>query len=265
MDIKVPTMAEMAANGQKPDVLFWVGCSGSFDQRAQRITRAFVKILNHLNIKYAVLGTEESCTGDPAKRAGNEFVYQMLAMQNIEVMNNYGVQEIVTTCPHCFNILKNEYPALGGKYRVRHHAQFLQELIDQGKIKLTDATTFKGKRITYHDSCYLGRANEIYEAPRKVLELLDAELVEMKSCKTKGLCCGAGGAQMFKEEEHGKLRINEARTLEALEVSPDIVASACPFCNTMLTDGVKGKDMQVSVKVFDIAELIAQGQGLDGF
>jgi heterodisulfide reductase subunit D len=264
MDIKVPTMAEMAASGQKPDVLFWVGCAGSFDQRAQKVTRSFVKILDHLKIKYAVLGTEESCTGDPAKRAGNEFVYQMLAMQNIEVMNNYGVQEIVTTCPQCFNILKNEYPALGGKYRVRHHSQFLQDLIDQGKIKLTDANVFKGKRITYHDSCYLGRANEVYEAPRKVLELLDAELVEMKSCKTKGLCCGAGGAQMFKEEEHGKLRINQARTDEAIEINPDIVAAACPFCNTMLTDGVKGKDMQATIKVFDIAELLAQGQGLEG-
>ncbi|MCW3126088.1 MAG: (Fe-S)-binding protein [Bacteroidetes bacterium] len=264
MEIKVPTMAEMAASGQKPDVLFWVGCSGSFDQRAQKITRSFVKILNHLGIKYAVLGTEESCTGDPAKRAGNEFVYQMLAMQNIEVMNGYGVQEIVTTCPHCFNILKNEYPALGGKYRVRHHAQYLQELIDQGKIKLTDANSFKGKRITYHDSCYLGRANEIYEAPRKVLELLDAELVEMKSCKTKGLCCGAGGAQMFKEEEKGFIRINDARINEAVDVSPDIVASACPFCNTMLTDGVKGKNLQATVKVFDIAELLAAGQGLEG-
>jgi heterodisulfide reductase subunit D len=208
-----------------------------------------------------VLGTEESCTGDPAKRAGNEFVYQMLAMQNIEVMNGYGVQEIVTTCPHCFNILKNEYPALGGKYRVRHHSQFLQELIDQGKIKLTDATSFRGKRITYHDSCYLGRANEVYEAPRKVLESLDADLVEMKSCKTKGLCCGAGGAQMFKEEEKGTIRINETRINEAIDVSPEIVAAACPFCNTMLTDGVKAKG--VAIKVFDIAELLAAGQGLE--
>ena len=264
MELEVKTMAEYAANGQKPDVLFWVGCAGSFDQRAQKVTRSFVKILNHLGVKFAVLGTEESCTGDPAKRAGNEFVYQMLAMQNIEVMNGYGVQEIVTTCPHCFNILKNEYPALGGKYRVRHHSQFLQDLIDQGKIKLSDATSFKGKRITYHDSCYLGRANEVYEAPRKVLELLDAELVEMKSCKTKGLCCGAGGAQMFKEEEHGTQRINQARTDEALDVSPEIIAAACPFCNTMLTDGVKGKDRQATVKVFDIAELLAAGQGLEG-
>ena len=262
MEIKVPTMAEMAANGQKPDVLFWVGCAGSFDQRAQKVTRSFVKILNHLGIKFAVLGTEESCTGDPAKRAGNEFVYQMLALQNIDVMNGYGVQNIVTTCPHCFNILKNEYPSLGGKYKVKHHTQFLQELIDLGKIKITEGGSFKGKTITYHDSCYLGRANEIYEAPRKVLEQLDAELVEMKSCKTRGLCCGAGGAQMFKEEEHGKLRINQARAEEALETSANIVAVGCPFCSTMITDGVKGKN-RLDVKVFDIAELLAAGQGLE--
>lgn len=260
--MEVKTMADYAANGDKPDVLFWVGCAGSFDQRAQKVTRSFVKILNHLGIKFAVLGTEESCTGDPAKRAGNEFVYQMLALQNIEVMNGYGVQNVVTTCPHCFNILKNEYPALGGKYKVKHHTQFLQELIDQGKIKITEGASFKGKTITYHDSCYLGRANEIYEAPRKVLEQLDAELVEMKSCKTRGLCCGAGGAQMFKEEEHGTIRINQARTEEALESKANIVAAACPFCNTMLTDGVKGAN-RPDVKVFDIAELLAAGQGLE--
>jgi heterodisulfide reductase subunit D len=262
MEINVPTMAAMAANGDKPDVLFWVGCASSFDQRAQRVTRSFVKILNHIGIKFAVLGTEESCTGDPAKRAGNEFVYQMLALQNIDVMNGYGVQNIVTTCPHCFNILKNEYPSLGGKYKVKHHTQFLQELIDQGRIKITEGGSFKGKTITYHDSCYLGRANEVYEAPRKVLEHLDAELVEMKSCKTRGLCCGAGGAQMFKEEEKGTMRINEARVTEALETHADIVASACPFCSTMLTDGIKGKN-RPDVRVFDIAELLAAGQGLE--
>jgi len=260
--MEVKTMAEYAANDQKPDVLFWVGCAGSFDQRAQKVTRAFVKILNHLGIKFAVLGTEESCTGDPAKRAGNEFVYQMLALQNIEVMNGYGVQNIVTTCPHCFNILKNEYPSLGGKYKVKHHTQFLQELIDQGKIKITEGGSFKGKTITYHDSCYLGRANEVYEAPRKVLEQLDAELVEMKSCKTRGLCCGAGGAQMFKEEEHGRIRISQARAEEALDTSANIVAVACPFCSTMITDGVKAKN-RLDVKVFDIAELLAAGQGLE--
>ena len=260
--MEVKTMADYAANGDKPDVLFWVGCAGSFDQRAQKVTRSFVKILNHLSIKFAVLGTEESCTGDPAKRAGNEFVYQMLALQNIEVMNGYGVQNIVTTCPHCFNILKNEYPSLGGKYKVKHHTQFLQELIDQGKIKITEGGSFKGKTITYHDSCYLGRANEVYEAPRKVLEQLDAELVEMKSCKTRGLCCGAGGAQMFKEDEKGTMRINEARAMEVVESGAEIVAAACPFCSTMLSDGMKVRN-RPDVKVFDIAELLAAGQGLE--
>lgn len=261
--LSVKTMAEYAANGETPEVLFWVGCAGSFDQRAQKVTRAFVKILQHLNIRFAVLGSEESCTGDPAKRAGNEFVFQMLALQNIEVMNAYGVKKIVTTCPHCFNILKNEYPSLGGSYEVIHHATFLQKLIDEGRIKITDAEAFKGKKITYHDSCYLGRANEIYEAPRKVLEELDAELVEMKSCRTKGLCCGAGGAQMFKEDEPGSKRINIARTEEAIETNADIVAAACPFCNTMMTDGVKSFEKQDKVRVYDIAELLAAGQGLE--
>ncbi len=263
MELNVKTMAEYASSGESPEILFWVGCAGSFDQRAQKVTRAFVKILNHLNIKFAVLGTEETCTGDPAKRAGNEFVFQMLALQNIEVLNNYQIKKIVTTCPHCFNILRNEYPSLGGNYEVIHHSSFLQILIDEGKIKLNDTNVFKGKRITYHDSCYLGRANEIYEAPRKVLEELDAELVEMKSCRTKGLCCGAGGSQMFKEDEKGGKRINIARTEEALASGVQVVAAACPFCNTMLTDGVKSKDKQDTVKVFDIAELLAAGQGLE--
>ena len=261
-ELNVPTMADMAASGQTPEVLFWVGCAGSFDQRAQKVTRSFVKILNHLNIKFAVLGKEESCTGDPAKRAVNEFVFQMLALQNIEVLNGYGVKKIVTTCPHCFNILKNEYPSLGGNYEVLHHSTFLQQLIDEGKIKITDTNVFKGKKITYHDSCYLGRANEVYEAPRSIIEELDAELIEMKSCRTKGLCCGAGGGQMFKEDEKGTKRINIERAEQALETNAQIVASVCPFCNTMLTDGVKAKD-KLQVKVFDIAELLAAGQGLE--
>ncbi len=263
MSLQVPTMADMAASGETPEVLFWVGCAGSFDQRAQKVTRSFVKILQHIGIRFAVLGTEESCTGDPAKRAGNEFLFQMLALQNIEVMNGYGIKKVVTACPHCFNILKNEYPALGGKYQVIHHASYLQQLISEGRIKLKEGGSFKGKKITYHDSCYLGRANDIYEAPRQLLEALDAELVEMKSCKTKGLCCGAGGAQMFKEEEHGTRRINIARTEEALETGAQIVAAACPFCNTMLTDGVKTANKQDHVKVFDIAELLAAGEGLE--
>src|SRR6187549_1971314 len=255
--MKIETFADYAARNETPEILFWVGCMGSFDERAQKITRAVAKILNHCNIKFAVLGTEESCNGDPAKRAGNEFLFQMQALTNIQVMNGYGVKHIVTACPHCFNILKNEYPALGGNYDVIHHTIFLQQLIDEGKIKLKDGGAFKGKKITYHDSCYLGRANNIYEAPRKVLEVFDAELVEMKRCKTNGLCCGAGGAQMFKEEEKGTIRINSERSNEAIGTGANIIAAACPFCNTMLTDGVKNAEKEDSVKVMDIAELVA--------
>ena len=254
----VRTYAEFQANNETPEILFWVGCAGSFDARAQKVTKAFVEILNHVGTKFAILGKEEGCTGDPARRAGNEFLFQMMAYNNIQLMNMYGVQKIVTTCPHCFNTLKNEYPVLGGVYDVIHHTTFLQELIEQGKIKFTDSNEWKGKTITYHDSCYLGRANEIYEAPRKVLESLDMELREMKRCKSKGLCCGAGGAQMFKEEEKGERRINTERADEAIETKSDFVASACPFCNTMLTDGIKNRDEEVAVEVLDIAEIIAK-------
>jgi len=257
LSMNVPTMAEMVMNGESPEILFWVGCSGSFDQRAQKITRAFATILNKVGIKYAILGKEETCNGDPARRAGNEFLFQMMAYNNIQVLNNYNIKKIVTICPHCFNILKNEYPELGGNYEVMHHTTFLQQLIDEGKIKMKEDGSFKGKRITYHDSCYLGRANNIYEAPRKVLEILDAELVEMKRCCSNGLCCGAGGAQMFKEEEPGDKRINIERTDEALSLQPNVIAAACPFCNTMLTDGVKNREKEDEVKVLDVAELIA--------
>ena len=253
----VPVIADLAAKGEVPEVLFWVGCSGSFDQRAQKITRAFVTILQNLNISFAVLGREEMCTGDPARRAGNEFIFQMMAYQNIQTLNNYGIKKIVTACPHCFNIFKNEYPELGGYYDVIHHTTFLQQLIDEGKIKMKEDGEFRGKRITYHDSCYLGRANGIYEAPRKILEQLDAELVEMKRCRSKGLCCGAGGAQMFKEEEPGKKRVSTERTEEALSTGAKIIAAACPFCNTMLTDGVKAAEKEEEVKVLDLAEIIA--------
>jgi len=257
LSMNVPTMAEMVMNGESPEILFWVGCSGSFDQRAQKITRAFATILNKVGIKYAILGKEETCNGDPARRAGNEFLFQMMAYNNIQVLNNYNIKKIVTICPHCFNILKNEYPELGGNYEVMHHTTFLQQLIDEGKIKMKEEGSFKGMRITYHDSCYLGRANNIYEAPRKVLEILDAELVEMKRCRSNGLCCGAGGAQMFKEEEPGDKRINIERTDEALSLQPNVIAAACPFCNTMLTDGVKNREKEDEVKVLDVAELIA--------
>ncbi|MFT7588400.1 MAG: heterodisulfide reductase subunit D [Limisphaerales bacterium] len=258
---KVRTMAEMAGAGENPEVLFWVGCAGSFDQRAQKITGALVRILNSVGVKFAILGQEEVCTGDPARRAGNEFLFQMMAMQNITTLEAYGVKKIVTACPHCFNVLKNEYPELGGTYEVIHHTQLLQGLIDQGKLKV-DGGEFKGKRITFHDSCYLGRANDVYEAPRKVLEALDAELFEMRSCKSRGLCCGAGGAQMFKEEEEGTSTVNTERTVQALEVKPDVVAVGCPFCMTMLSDGVKMADKQDEVSVYDVAELIAKANHL---
>ncbi len=255
--MKIPSMAELMASGESPEILFWVGCAGSFDQRAQKITKAFATILDKVGIKFAILGKEEMCTGDPARRSGNEFLFQMMAYNNIQVLNGYGIKKIVTTCPHCYNTLKNEYPPLGGTYDVIHHTTLLQQLIDEGKIKLKEGGSFKGQKITYHDSCYLGRANGIYEAPRKVLEALDAELVEMKRCRSNGLCCGAGGAQMFKEEEKGETRVNWERTNEAIATGANVIAAACPFCNTMMTDGVKVAEKEDAVKVLDIAELIA--------
>jgi len=260
-ELKVPTMAELFAAGQQPEVLFWVGCAGSFDDRAKKITKAFVKILNKAQVSFAVLGTEESCTGDPAKRAGNEFLFQMQAVTNIEVLNAYEVKKVVTACPHCFNTLKNEYPGLGGNYDVVHHTQFLKQLLDEGRITM-EGGAFKGKRITFHDPCYLGRANGVYEAPRDLIRKLDAELVEMKSCKSRGLCCGAGGAQMFKEAEKGDGEVNILRTEQALETRPEIIAAGCPFCNTMMTDGVKNKEKEASIAVLDIAELIATAEEL---
>lgn len=250
-------MSQWAAEGQVPEVLFWVGCAGSFDQRAQKVTRAFAEILDTTGITYGILGAEETCTGDPARRAGNEFLFQMMAFQNIQVLNGYGIKKIVTTCPHCFNTLRNEYPELGGNYEVIHHTTLLQQLIDEGKLQLKEGGAFKGKKITFHDSCYLGRANNIYEAPRKVLEALDSELVEMKRCRSNGLCCGAGGAQMFKEEEKGTNRVNWERTAEALETGASVIAAACPFCNTMMTDGVKNKEKEQEVQVLDVAEIVA--------
>lgn len=261
--MNVPTVADLAAKGESPEILFWVGCAGSYDDRYKRVTKAFVKILNAVNIKFAVLGTEESCTGDPARRAGNEFLFQMQAMSNIQVLNGYGIKKIVTACPHCFNTIKNEYAELGGNYEVIHHSAFLQQLINEGKIKLEGGGSFKGKRITYHDSCFLGRANNIYEAPRAVLESLDADLVEMKRCRTTGLCCGAGGAQMFKDAEKGKKEINIERTEEALATGASTIAVACPFCMTMMSDGVKNKERESDVKVKDLAELIAEAKGLN--
>ncbi|SNR49174.1 Cysteine-rich domain-containing protein [Hymenobacter mucosus] len=288
--VSVPMMADLAARGETPEVLFWVGCAGAFDDRYKRVTRAFVRILEHVGVNYAVLGMEETCTGDPAKRAGNEFLFQMQAMQNITTLNGYGIKKVVTACPHCFNTIKNEYPALGGEYEVIHHSTFLQQLINEGRVKAEGGESFKGRRITFHDSCYLGRANNIYEAPRAVLEVLDADLLEMKRCKTNGLCCGAGGAQMWKEPEPGKKDVNIERAEEALAtldgdadvllnlqgvestapVLPagsnrggSVIAVACPFCMTMMADGVKNKEREQDVQVFDLAELIASAEGLN--
>ncbi|MDO7850974.1 (Fe-S)-binding protein [Hymenobacter convexus] len=282
-------MADLAARNESPEILFWVGCAGAFDDRYKRVTRAFVRILDHVGTKYAVLGLEESCTGDPAKRAGNEFLFQMQAMQNITTLNGYGIKKIVTACPHCFNTIKNEYPALGGDYEVIHHSTYLQQLINEGKVGVTGGESFKGRRITFHDSCYLGRANNIYEAPREVLAALDADLVEMKRSRANGLCCGAGGAQMWKEPEPGKKDINIERTEEALatlsgkadalanlggvetetaapgthDLQGSIIAVGCPFCMTMMSDGVKNKEQEANVQVFDLAELVASAEGIN--
>tara|TARA_B100001109_G_scaffold60367_1_gene49067 strand:- start:2022 stop:2795 length:774 start_codon:yes stop_codon:yes gene_type:complete len=253
--MNILTIKELKDKGIEPEILFWVGCAGSFDDRAKRITKSFASLLNKAGVSFAVLGKEESCTGDPAKRAGNEFLFQMQAVSNIEVLNQYNFKKIVTTCPHCFNTLKNEYPELGGKYDVIHHTELLSTLISEQKIKI-DNSEFNGKKITFHDPCYLGRANKVYEPPRKLIESLNADLKEMKSCKEKGLCCGAGGAQMFKESEKGNKEINIKRTEEALETKSEIIAAGCPFCNTMLTDGIKNKEMEDKVHVYDIAELL---------
>ena len=261
---QVPTMAQKAAAGETPEVLFWVGCAGSFDERYQAVTLAFTKILTKVGINFAVLGEEETCTGDPARRAGNEFLFQMQAISNIQVLEGYEIKKIVTACPHCFNTLKNEYPALGGNYEVMHHSQFLQGLIQEGKIVMKGGGAYQGKRITFHDSCYLGRANNVYEAPREIIKALDMELVEMKRCRSKGLCCGAGGAQMFKEPEKGNKDINVERTEEALQTGAKTIAVGCPFCLTMMSDGVKNKEQEKQVQVLDLAELIARDQGLSG-
>lgn len=259
--LNVPTMADYMAKGEAPEILFWVGCAGSFDDRAKKITKAIVKILNHVNIKFAVLGVEETCTGDPAKRAGNEFLFQMQAMQNIQVLNGYEVKKIVTGCPHCFNTIKNEYPELGGKYEVIHHTQLVQQLIDSGKLKV-EGGEFKGKKITFHDPCYLGRANNEYEAPRNIIQKLDAELNEMKHSRANGLCCGAGGAQMFKEAEKGNKEVNVERSEEALAMNPDVIAVGCPFCMTMMRDGVKHFEKEDKVQVLDVSEMIAKANDL---
>lgn len=253
----VKTIQDYISQGKTPEIIFWVGCAGSYDERAQRVSRAFANILQKANVEFAILGIEEGCTGDPAKRAGNEFLFQMQAMQNIELMNGYGIKKIVTACPHCFNTLKNDYPELGGNYDVVHHTQFINELLNDGRLAI-EGGSFKGKKIVYHDSCYLGRANNVYEAPRMVMERLDIDLTELKRCRTNGLCCGAGGAQMFKEAENGNKEINIERAEEAVNESPEIIAVNCPFCLTMLKDGVKHFEKEDQIEVLDLAELVNQ-------
>jgi Fe-S oxidoreductase len=252
----IKTMAEFAAAGEQPEFLFWVGCAGSFDDRHKKVTRAFAEILQKVGISFAVLGTEESCTGDPARRAGNEFLFQMQVMSNIEVLNLYAVKKIVTACPHCFNTLKNEYPTLGGNYEVIHHSQLLAELISSGKVKASDGSTLE--QVAYHDSCYLGRANGIYEAPREIISGLKKDLVELKSCRTKGLCCGAGGAQVFKEPESGGEDVQVKRVQEMVDSGVTKVALACPFCMVMVQDGLNKVGKEKHIQVVDLAELVQQ-------
>tara|TARA_B100001564_G_scaffold58058_1_gene44795 strand:+ start:1281 stop:2060 length:780 start_codon:yes stop_codon:yes gene_type:complete len=253
--MNIPTLKELNEKGIEPEILFWVGCAGSFDDRAKKITKSFVRLLNKAEVSFGVLGVEESCTGDPAKRAGNEFLFQMQAVSNIEVLNSYNIKKIVTTCPHCFNTIKNEYPSLGGSYDVVHHTQLLDQLIKDGRIKV-EKDLYKGKKITFHDPCYLGRANKEYTAPRSLINSVKADLKEMKSCKEKALCCGAGGAQMFKESEKGNQEINIKRTKQAINTNAKIIAAGCPFCNTMLSDGIKSESENMDVKVMDISEII---------
>lgn len=258
----VPTMAEFAQKGEEPEVLLWIGCAGSYDERYKKVILSFVKILNIAEVSFAVLGQEEACTGDPARRAGNEFLFQMQAAANIQVLNGYNIKKIVTSCPHCYNTIKNEYRDLGGSYEVVHHSEFLNQLIQEGRLKINDNDIFKNTKITYHDSCYLGRSNQIFDAPRQLIESLQADLVEMERHKQNGFCCGAGGAQMFKEPETGNKDINIERTEEAIRTNAKIIASACPFCLTMLSDGIKNKEQEENVNVLDLAELIARSKNI---
>ncbi len=255
--IEIPVMAELFARGEKPEYLFWVGCAGAFDDRYKKVVRAFAKILTHLGTSFAVLGKEETCTGDPARRAGNEMLFQMQALQVIETFRLYDVKKIITVCPHCFNVLKNEYPDLGGKYEVINYLQFMNRMIEEGKLKIDPASLNKIS-VTYHDPCYLGRSNNIYDEPRSILRKLTGNLVEMRRNRSFALCCGAGGAQMFKEAEKGDKEVFIERTEDALKTDAKIIATACPFCMTMLTDGLKYKNKEQEIKNLDIAELIAQ-------
>lgn len=260
-NMEIPVMADLFARGEKPEYLFWVGCAGAFDDRYRKVSRAFAKILIYSGTSFAVLGKEESCTGDPARRSGNEMLYQMQAMRNIELFSKYGINKILTICPHCFNILKNEYPDLGGHYDVISYVEFLDKAFRNGSLKV-DPSRLMNSRITFHDPCYLGRGNDIYDEPRNILRRLTGNMVEMKRNRSFALCCGAGGGQYFKEAEKGEKEVYMERTEEALLTDPQIIATACPFCMTMLTDGLKYKNKEDDVRNLDVAELVEQALGI---
>ena len=255
--VEVPVLADCIARGEKPEYLFWVGSAGAFDDRYKNVSKAFVRILDRLGTSYAVLGTEESSSGDVARRAGNEMLYQMQALMNIGVFEGYGIRKILTCDPHAYNTFRNEYPDLGGNYEVIHHTQFLRDRIEDGSLKIPEGS-LKGRLIVYHDPCYLGRANREYGAPRQILDSLAAGRAEMKRNRSFALCCGAGGGQMFKEAEKGDREVFMERIEEALETGADTIATACPYCMVMMTDGLKYKNRQEEVKNYDIAELLAQ-------
>jgi heterodisulfide reductase subunit D len=257
LKIEVPVMADLLARGEKPEYLFWVGCAGAFDDRYRKVVRAFTKILIKLEVSFAVLGKEETCTGDPARRAGNEMLYQMQALQVIELFGMYEVKKIITICPHCFNIFKNEYPDLGGSYEVINYLQFLNRNIEEGHLQI-DPDALDNIKVTFHDPCYLGRGNDIYDEPRAILSKLTGNLVEMERNKSFALCCGAGGAQMFKEAEKGEKEVFIERTGDALKTDARVIATACPFCMTMMTDGLKYRNREAEIRNLDIAELIVQ-------
>jgi len=257
LDFEVPVFSSLPEGGKMPEYLFWVGCAGAFDDRYKKIVKAFATILNKLNISYAVLGKEETCTGDPARRAGNEMLYQMQAMLVIEILKTYGIKKIITTCPHCFNIFKNEYPDLGGNYEVINYLQFINKNIEEGNLKLKKGS-LENMSITFHDPCYLGRANGIYSEPRSIVRSLAGSFVEMDRNRSFALCCGAGGGQMFKEAEKGDKEVFIERTEEALATNAGVIATACPFCMTMITDGLKYKNREEEIKNLDIAELVVK-------